>query len=235
VAAAGGGPGAAAGDAGAWLPPGWVRQWDMTRQAWFYINSNVQPPQMQWEPPPPPPAAAPGPLAAGGAQAQGAGGGLAGWWARFVNGANGAAPGAGSAATTALVAVPAGGVVAGAGSGGAGVGVGSTESPPAKLLGNAVLGAAGSAYSLGQVRTALYPRTDYRYLTVTLPLPYLALYHALPLTVSLSLAHSWLTSGTPPRALMRCSLWAVARLSHRVPRAGYPAHRDADHDSLGQV
>ncbi|EKX34345.1 hypothetical protein GUITHDRAFT_166251 [Guillardia theta CCMP2712] len=36
------------------LPPGWAKQWDLNRQAFFYINCNNNPPTVQWEPPPPP-------------------------------------------------------------------------------------------------------------------------------------------------------------------------------------
>uniref|UniRef100_A0A7S0HU04 WW domain-containing protein n=1 Tax=Hanusia phi TaxID=3032 RepID=A0A7S0HU04_9CRYP len=36
------------------LPPGWAKQWDLNRQAFFYINCNNNPPTVQWEPPPAP-------------------------------------------------------------------------------------------------------------------------------------------------------------------------------------
>ena len=138
------------------LPPGWVRQWDMTRQAFFYINSNVQPPHMQWDPPPAPAGlpAAPGSAAAQGVQsAASAAGGLSGWWSRLVHGSGSGVPAAASSsspASTALVAVA---PVAGAGGSGplagVGVGVASAElNPPGKLLSNAVIGAAGFSYRL---------------------------------------------------------------------------------------
>lgn len=29
------------------LPPGWIKQWDLAQQRFFYINSNLSPPAMQ--------------------------------------------------------------------------------------------------------------------------------------------------------------------------------------------
>jgi hypothetical protein len=116
-------------------------------QAFFYINANVQPPHMQWDPPAaagatagavnnlPCAAAAPSSMSAPAPFSMwGAGGlGLSSWFSRLLVGG-----GAAGGASSALVAVP----VAAAG---------GDISAPSKLLGNALVGAAGSVYSIAQL------------------------------------------------------------------------------------
>lgn len=116
-------------------------------QAFFYINANVQPPHIQWDAP-----AAAGPTAGAVSNLPcaapapssmsvpapfsmwGAGGlGLSSWFSRLLLGG-----GAAGGASSALVAVPVGAV-------------GGDMSGPSKLLGNALVGAAGSVYSIAQL------------------------------------------------------------------------------------
>ena len=118
------------------LPPGWVRQWDMTRQAFFYINSNVQPPSVQWEPP-----ACPVPASSGAsAPTVGSAGGMSRVLSWLTGGSSAVSP---HVTSTALVPV--------SGSDPNGLTVGGDLAPPSRLLSNAVVGAAGSLYSIGQL------------------------------------------------------------------------------------
>ena len=116
-------------------------------QAFFYINANVQPPHIQWDAPAaagptagavsnlPCAAAAPSSMSAPGPFSMwGAGGlGLSSWFSRLLLGG-----GAAGGASSALVPVPVGAV-------------GGDMSGPSKLLGNALVGAAGSVYSIAQL------------------------------------------------------------------------------------
>jgi len=43
------------------LPAGWITQYDSNYKAWFYVNTNAQPPVTTWEHPGPPPQAPPPP------------------------------------------------------------------------------------------------------------------------------------------------------------------------------